>query len=274
MHSSDSQQKVPQDVVAIFHTSFHPTQGNIIDWSLKASDGTHISASVVPGLILHADLDLTHVEFSCLPSGLHLIDRDVVYFNKGDHQGVCIFRRRKTAEHGHRGFRLSSLGILLAKSPRPRPWQHVSALKALVETIYSSLEDRDALEPVHSDWDPARTFFEDRKARQPDLGGTGEWKGWSAELDSDAPDSNPTIHLPHMLRILGPSSLTLYKHILARRRILIITLPPVEAACILCQVAADICYEEQADGEGSASSDDESQRRTKGKCKEGMKDWE
>lgn len=25
--------------MAIFHASFHPTQGNVVDWSLKASDG-------------------------------------------------------------------------------------------------------------------------------------------------------------------------------------------------------------------------------------------
>jgi hypothetical protein len=25
--------------VAIFHASFHPTKGNLVDWSLKASDG-------------------------------------------------------------------------------------------------------------------------------------------------------------------------------------------------------------------------------------------
>lgn len=25
--------------VAIFHASFHPTQGNVVDWSLKASEG-------------------------------------------------------------------------------------------------------------------------------------------------------------------------------------------------------------------------------------------
>jgi len=58
-------------------------------------------------------------------------------------------------------------------------------------------------------------------------------------------DSNPTLHLPHLLRILGPSSLTLYKHVLGRKRILFYTLPPVEVACILCQVAADLCYENQ-----------------------------
>ena len=60
----------------------------------------------------------------------------------------------------------------------------------------------------------------------------------------------PTIHLPHLLRIIGPSSLTLFKHVLGRQRILIYTLPPVEVACILCQVAADMCYQVQATADG------------------------
>ncbi|KAL6310279.1 hypothetical protein BKA93DRAFT_755212 [Sparassis latifolia] len=256
MQSSDSSGKVPQDIIAIFHAAFHPTQGNIIDWSLKASD----------------DLDLTHVEFSCLPSGLHLMERDVVYFTKDDHAGVCVFQRRQTSEHGHRGFRLSSLGILLARSTRPRPWRHVPALKALVHTIYSSLGDRDILVPVDSYWDPARAFFAERQVHRADLGGAGDWNGWTMELDSDASYMNPTMHLAHILRILGPSCLTLYKHVLGRRRILIYTLPPVEAACILCQIAADICYEDQKDGGVSGYSDEDvPEGRLKGKCKEGVK---
>lgn len=61
----------------------------------------------------------------------------------------------------------------------------------------------------------------------------------------DPPELIPTLHLSHLLRILGPSSLTLYKHVLGRKRILIYTHPPVEAACILCHVAADMCFEDQ-----------------------------
>ncbi len=161
---------------------------------------------------------------------------------------MCVFRRRQTSEHGHRGFRLSSLGILLAKSVRSRPWRHVPALKALVNTIYSSLEDREVLEPTDSDWDPARAFFEERQVRRADLAGAGDWQGWSSEFggsDVRILETSPTIHLPHLLRILGPSALTLYKYILGRRRVLVYTAPPVEAACVLCQVAADICFEDQ-----------------------------
>ncbi|KAG6919703.1 hypothetical protein DXG01_002649 [Tephrocybe rancida] len=222
----------PQDLVAIFHASFHPTQGNLVDWSLKASD----------------DLNLDNIEFSVLPSGLHLVDRDVVYFTKDGQHGVCIFRRRKTQEEGQRGYRLSSLGILLARSRRPRPWHHTSALKDLVDTIYNSCEDAGLLQPTESHWEPARAFFEERKVRRADI---GEWSGWSHDLgDISEPNSHPTLHLPHLLRILGPSSLTLYKHVLGRRRILIYTHPPVEAACILCYAAADMCYEAQSSTPG------------------------
>ncbi|TFK38518.1 hypothetical protein BDQ12DRAFT_631091 [Crucibulum laeve] len=236
MSGKGTQGKYPQDLVAIFHASFHPTQGNVIDWSLKASDG----------------LSLDNIEFSALPSGLHLVEQDVVYFTREGQHGVCVFRRRKTTEQGHRGFRLTSFGILLAKSRRPRPWQHIRALKDMVSTIYSRLEMTGDLQPSDDDWEPARVFFEERKVYRADLGGAGDWTGWSNELDGanrDPLDVNPTLHLPHLLRILGPSSLTLYKHVLGRRRILIYTLPPVEAACILCQVAADMCYENQVDAD-------------------------
>jgi hypothetical protein len=80
---------------------------------------------------------------------------------------------------------------------------------------------------------------------------------------------NPTLHLPHVLRVLGPSSLTLYKHVLGRRRILIYTQPPVEPGCILCQVAAGICFEDQTalePLEGTAVL----HPRLKGKQKEGI----
>ncbi|KAJ7075267.1 hypothetical protein B0H15DRAFT_867468 [Mycena belliarum] len=255
MSSLDSKGRPPQDIVAIFHASFHPTQGNIIDWSLKAND----------------DLNLDNLEFSALPSGLHLVEEDVVYFMKDGQRGVCVFRRRKTVDKGHRGFRLSSLGILLAKSARPRPWKHTAALKELTTLIYSQFESSASLVPVESDWEPARAFFNERRVVRADLGGAGDWNGWSHELlerlDDDFTEQNPTVHLPHLLRILGPSSLTLYKHVVGRRRILIYTLPPVEAASILCQVAADMAYEHQVEYDTSPGSPSS---RLHGKCKDGI----
>jgi hypothetical protein len=39
------------------------------------------------------------------------------------------------------------------------------------------------------------------------------------------------LHLPHLLRVLGPSSLMLYKLVLGCRRILVYTQLPIEPAC-------------------------------------------
>jgi hypothetical protein len=69
--------------VAIFHASFHPTRGNVLDWSLKAADGipshyTIASKYAKPYASHCLDVQLDGVEFSALPSGLHLLEHDVV----------------------------------------------------------------------------------------------------------------------------------------------------------------------------------------------------
>ena len=56
-------------------------------------------------------------------------------------------------------------------------------MKELTNRIYSQLEDTEVLEPRDGDWEPARVFFEERKLKRADLGGAGNWAGWSEELD-------------------------------------------------------------------------------------------
>ncbi|KAH9022599.1 hypothetical protein EDB84DRAFT_1564944 [Lactarius hengduanensis] len=221
------------------------------DWSLKLAMRS----------LSHADLQLDGVEFSSLPSRLDLVEQDVMYFTK---DGL----------RGQPGFRLSSLGILLARSLPPRPWRHVPALKALVRDLHSD----SAAQGYSSQgvWEPARRFFEPRKARLEDLGGAGTWHRWSEELEFDMDNgvaedgsdwyeqrthASPTLHLPHLLR-----------HVLGRRRILIYTQPPVEAACFLCQVAAGMCFEDQTTPatQGEPNATLQFTLHLKGKYKEGI----
>lgn len=126
----------------------------------------------------------------------HVIQCYHSYFTKDTHPGVSVFRRRRTAEHGQRGFRLSALGVLLARSSRPRPWLHVDALNTLIDRIYATVERRRSaiggreqggtLEPSQDagDWEPARAFFEERVVKRVDLRGAGQWRGWSYEMDN------------------------------------------------------------------------------------------
>jgi len=46
-----------------------------------------------------------------------------------------------------------------------------------------SLSRGGGLDMTEGDWEPARLFFEERKLRRADLGGAGDWTGWSDELD-------------------------------------------------------------------------------------------
>lgn len=128
------------------------------------------------------------------------------YFSHGPHSGIALFRRRPTRSHGQRGFRLSSFGILLQESPRPRPWLHLGSLRALADAIYSKADSREddvdllnlnSDQPsgstprtqsivsegdlIEDDFLRAKEWFESRKADIPTLYQT--WNGWSDELD-------------------------------------------------------------------------------------------
>ena len=39
------------------------------------------------------------------------------------------------------------------------------------------------LELQDGDWESARIFFEERMLKRADLGGAGDWAGWSEKLD-------------------------------------------------------------------------------------------
>jgi hypothetical protein len=134
------------------------------------------------------------------------------HFSHSSFTGLAIYRRRPTLSHGHRGFRLSSLGILINASQRPRPWTHLDSLKAVADDVYGRAEKREEEENVQraegrltmesdagsavsgavmsagdlreEDFDPARKWFEERRAREVVSIPTEKvWNGWSDELD-------------------------------------------------------------------------------------------
>lgn len=97
------------------------------------------------------------------------------YFTNNGHQGVCIFRRRETSDEGLRGARLGALGLLVAKSSKPRPWRHLNALKALSDQLDDDPEERDALLNYYE----THKSVEDAKV--------DAWDGWAAELQDVSP---------------------------------------------------------------------------------------
>ncbi|RXW18260.1 hypothetical protein EST38_g7595 [Candolleomyces aberdarensis] len=251
----------PEDIVAIFHASFHPTRGNVLDWYFSADE--------------NIDFENLGLEYSALPSGLHQIDEDVVYFTTPakfktetstpqatDFHALAVFRRRRTPHPLYRGFLLGSLGILV-RPPHPRPWRHLQDLRPVAERCYSrpgsepssdadgKLIDIDS--PGVEEWfEPAKEFFEARKFKGSVDERLVNWKDdlhdqvrfWLSRASATPPTTlnyvSPTLFLPSLLTLLGPDSLTLYRQLLTRKRILFYTKPPVEYACALCYAAMDM----------------------------------
>lgn len=152
------------------------------------------------------------------------------YFSHGAHQGVSVFLRQSSTTEGSRGARLSALGILLDVTLcRPRPWIHVEPLQAALKSIHESSENADP------DWTPAQSYF-DQHMHSPNK----PFSDWPTEMS--LPGSSPTIRIPYFLHYLGPSSITLFKFLIARRRVLIYTPPPVKSASELCHLAVDLVY--------------------------------
>ena len=58
------------------------------------------------------------------------------------------------------------------------------------------------LEPRDGDWEPARIFFEERKLKRADLGGAGDWAGWSEELDGVGLSLLPIVPISHSSAVI------------------------------------------------------------------------
>ncbi|KAG8830413.1 hypothetical protein FRC18_008148 [Serendipita sp. 400] len=159
-----------QDLVAIFIAEFHVTKGNVIEWSLVSRE----------------NISLENVAFNVLPSKVQTVATDVIYFTKDSYQGVAVYRRVTSDEESRRGARMISVGVLVENSTRPRPWNHISALKRFAVRLEDSLEERDSLE----------AYFNQHKVSNTNSSEEEPWDGWEEEL-SRATMDHPAFHLTH-----------------------------------------------------------------------------
>ena len=84
-------------------------------------------------------VSLDGVEFKSLPSGLHNIRDDLVYFVHGSYAGVSAFINQPVGEE-ERNAAMLSVGILvpLSYGRLGRSWRHAENLKALAKSgLYS-----------------------------------------------------------------------------------------------------------------------------------------
>ncbi|KAK6437269.1 hypothetical protein LTR95_006537 [Oleoguttula sp. CCFEE 5521] len=195
----------PPSIAALFLIVFDRTRGYTIAWSRS-----------LPGV------DLEGIEFKCLPSGLHSVREDVVYFNHGAYAGVSAFAA-VDADSEHRGRQFAAVGTLVKvhrREPLGHSWLCIETLQALAQASATTSDRFEALEEA---WERLRvqpSASQSTKSDCPEgvdrLHGPGFVSG-----------NNPALSLVNDLETLGPLLFALYREALLRKRILICSPAPV-----------------------------------------------
>jgi hypothetical protein len=187
-------------------------------------------------------LDIENVvEYKSLPSGLHNIKDDLVYFVHREYAGVSAFISRH-ASKAERNAHLIAVGVLVPMSSGRlgRGWLHAQNVQELARRLVPDIKQTKPLE----------VFWEMYKAKQgqSDLLVDSESALPSPLLERkpsglndivEQPQSNdlqlPALHpaksILKYIDTFGPLLFPLHRTALLRKRILLVTQAPVQPAC-------------------------------------------
>ncbi|KAM7191744.1 LCHN [Rhypophila sp. PSN 637] len=219
----------------------------LIDFDVKAGY-TIAWKKAVPGLELEGV-----VEYKSLPSGLHSVTEDLIYFVHDDgHAGLSAFVNARTDEEETRHARMIAVGVLvpLSYGRLGRAWRHAEALKEMASMLAIDGTQTDILDQY---WDangardtsapqPLRDTVLDSPAINFRESRPGPGKGHNRNRSvSDGTALIPPGHrlsayhpawsLTSLLDTFGPLIFPIHRAALLRKRILISTYAPVHEAC-------------------------------------------
>ncbi|MCJ1311522.1 hypothetical protein MMC25_005194 [Agyrium rufum] len=202
------------------------------------------------------DIDLADsVEYKSLPSGLHNVEEDIVYFIHDEkHVGISAFANQPKDGRA-RGALMLSVGALvpLSHGRLGRSWKLAEPLKELAKLL---IQDTSKTESLQDFWDNNHTSGTDadglrqspftaitqqyRQQSQPESSPNGKGKGrrraasnasMAAAQRQGLPSHHPALSLPNFVDKFGPLIYPVYKAALLRKRILLLTQAPIEQAC-------------------------------------------
>lgn len=179
-------------------------------------------------------MDLSGTEFKSLPSGLHNVKEDLVYFlQNNDHAGLSAFRNDESnAADRNASFACVGACVPLNGTRLGRIWLHAPELRRLAGDMCRShgVAGQDALEQY---WEEYRLRDDDystdkgKKYNQQRRRGLSE----SVTLTNFPSSFHPAHAIPDLLDAFGPLIFPLYRIALLRKRCLIIRRPPVRSSC-------------------------------------------
>ncbi|KAK0646647.1 hypothetical protein B0T16DRAFT_458544 [Cercophora newfieldiana] len=238
----------------------------LIDFDVKAGY-TIVWKRAVEGLELEGV-----VEYKSLPSGLHTVTEDLVYFvHDTAHAGLSAFVNERTEEEATRHARMIAVGVLvpLSYGRLGRAWRHAPALKEMVSALATDGKKTQLLEQY---WDqngaretsvaqplkpmvetplasPALSF----KSARPSLRGHTRNRSASDGAALIPPGHrlspyHPAWSLTSLLDTFGPLIFPIHRAALLRKRILISAHAPVHEPCnfvydisVLSNIPLSVC---------------------------------
>ncbi|SPO01103.1 uncharacterized protein DNG_03850 [Cephalotrichum gorgonifer] len=222
-------------ISALFLIVFDVKAGYTIVWK-----------QALPGLELEGI-----VEYKSLPSGLHTVKEDLIYFvHEAGHAGLSAFANVPCDEEDARHARMIAVGVLVPLSfgRLGRAWRHAESLKEMAAKLAVDHKQTEALEAY---WEQHRSGPnpEPRSARgdtpiaspiavQPPRRTKGHFRNRSSSDGASMfppghtlSEYHPARSLNALLDIFGPLVFPLHRAALLRKRILISCQAPVHETC-------------------------------------------
>ncbi|KPI37621.1 uncharacterized protein AB675_4003 [Cyphellophora attinorum] len=224
-------------IAALFLVKFDHRKGYVLAWH-KALDGVQVEDAV---------------EFKSLPSGLHNIQQDLVYFVQDQYAGISAYINRPD-ETSERNASMLAVGVLvlLEHGRIGKGWLHAEGLESLSRQCMDSPSDNGPLEQywdehrlddsyevdVHTPRSPEASTdsLNISKTRDSNTNGYQGHRSMSTTsvgiVGSHAfTPHHPAARLMETLQLFGPLLFPLYRAALLRKRILLISEAPIELAC-------------------------------------------
>ncbi|PGH37020.1 hypothetical protein GX50_00003 [[Emmonsia] crescens] len=221
--------EAPPGIAAIFLIRFDIKAGYTIKWKRS-----------IPEVVLE-----NVVEYKSLPSGLHNVREDLIYFVHEQYAGISAFINHPAAE-SERNALMMAVGVLvpLSYGRLGKAWRHAAKLKELARSL---ADDPDNTEPLSTYWETYQLSEDAISPPDSPLGSIASLKTPVRDVyarhralsdatalltskQSLAP-YHPALSLPEFLDTFGPLVFQLYRAALLRKRILLVGEAPVEESC-------------------------------------------
>jgi hypothetical protein len=189
------------------------------------------------------------VEYKSLPSGLHNVKEDLVYFVHDKYAGLSAFIHEPAPEADRNALMLA-VGVLvpLSYGRLGRSWRHADNLQKLAIDLTKDTENHSAVEnywekhrqedlvniPESPTAPPQSSRY--RSAPRPLANSHARNRSMSdapvvPSMEQSLGPHHPALSLLSLMHLFGPLIFPIYRAALTRKRILLVTQAPVEQSC-------------------------------------------